>query len=191
MHGRERSGLIVSWAMRAGICVVLCSAMLAIANTAIDYPTRPVRLIVPYPPGGIVDIVARIVATALSGQLGQSVIVENRAGAGGTIGMKALATAAPDGYTLGLATTGPLAIMPALQPSRPYDPVHDFVPISLVATAPQILLVNPSLPVRSVAELVSYAKSHSGELTYASAGIGTTGHLAGALFESLAQIDLL
>jgi tripartite-type tricarboxylate transporter receptor subunit TctC len=135
--------------------------------------------------------VARITARALEGQLGQSVVVDNRSGAGGTIGMKAVAAAAPDGYTLGIGTTGPLAIMPALHPSAAYDPLRDFTPVSLVATAPQLLLVHPEVPVHSVQELMSYARLHPGKLAYASAGVGTTGHLAGALFESLAQVQLL
>ena len=171
--------------------ILLGSPLVVTAEAAADYPTRTVRLIVPYTPGGIVDIVARITAEALAGQLGQSVIVDNRSGAGGTVGMKALAVAAPDGYTLGIATTGPLAIMPALQRSKAYDPIRDFAPVSLVATAPQLLLVHPSLPVHSVKELVSYAGTRPGELSYASAGVGTTGHLAGALFEALADVDLL
>jgi tripartite-type tricarboxylate transporter receptor subunit TctC len=189
--GRKCTGRFVRWGSRGLLCVLLGDPTLGTAEVVADYPTHPVRLIVPYTPGGIVDIVARITAAALAGQLGQSVIVENRSGAGGTVGMKALAAAAPDGYTLGIATTGPLAIMPALQPSKAYDPLHDFTPVSLVATAPQMLLVYPGLPVDSVKELVSYARAHPGELTYASAGVGTTGHLAGALFESLAHVDLL
>jgi tripartite-type tricarboxylate transporter receptor subunit TctC len=161
------------------------------ADIGVDYPTRPVRLIVPYTPGGIVDIVARLTGAALARELGQPVIVENRAGAGGTVGMRAVATAAPDGYTLGLATTGPLAIRPVLQPSGAYDPLRDFATVSLVATASQVLLVHPSLPVRSLRELVAYARAQPGEVAYASAGVGTTGHLAGALFESLAEVELL
>ena len=172
-------------------CALLVSPLLGATEVVADYPTHPVRLIVPYTSGGIVDIVARITAAALAGQLRQSVIVENRSGAGGTIGMKAVAAASADGYTLGIATTGPLAIMPALQPSSAYDPLRDFTPIALVATAPQLLLVHPALPAHSVQELVTYAKGHPGELAYASAGVGTTGHLAGALFESLAHVDLL
>jgi tripartite-type tricarboxylate transporter receptor subunit TctC len=129
------------------------------AEGAADYPTRPVRLIVPYTPGGIVDIVARITATALAGQFGESVIVDNRSGAGGTIGMKALAVAAPGWLYAWHRHHWPLAIMPALQRSKAYDPLRDFSPISLVATAPQLLLVHPSLPVHSVKELVSYARA--------------------------------
>jgi tripartite-type tricarboxylate transporter receptor subunit TctC len=189
--GRKCTRRFVRWGSRGLLCVLLGHPVLGTAVVVADYPTHPVRLIVPYTPGGIVDIVARITAAALASQLGQSVIVENRSGAGGTVGMKALAAAAPDGYTLGIATTGPLAIMPALQTSKAYDPLRDFTPVSLVATAPQMLLVYPGLPVHSVLELVSYARAHPGELAYASAGIGTTGHLAGALFESLAHVDLL
>jgi len=182
----------VRWILRGLSCVFLGASFLAaMAQGVAGYPTHPVRLIVPYTPGCIVDIVARITASALEGQLGQSVVVENRSGAGGTIGMKAVAAAAPDGYTLGIATTGPLAIMPALQPSAAYDPLRDFTPVSLVATAPQLLLVHSALPVQSVQELVSYARLHPGKLAYATAGVGTTGHLAGALFESLAHVDLL
>jgi tripartite-type tricarboxylate transporter receptor subunit TctC len=189
--GRTLAALCVRWASRGSLLLLLASPLPGATEIVANYPTHPIRLIVPYTPGGIVDIVARIVATALAEQLGQAIIVENRSGAGGTVGMKAVAAATPDGYTLGLATTGPLAIMPALQPSRAYDPLNDFTPISLVATAPQILLVGAALPVHSVQELMSYARLHPDELAYASAGVGTTGHLAGALFESLARVDLL
>jgi tripartite-type tricarboxylate transporter receptor subunit TctC len=187
----RHTGRLARCALRGLSCVLLGAPFPGMAAGVVGYPTHPIRLIVPYTPGGIVDIVARITARALEGQLGQSVVVDNRSGAGGTIGMKALVAAAPDGYTLGIATTGPLAIMPALQPSAAYDPLHDFTPVSLVATASQLLLVHPALAVHSVQELVSYARLHPGQLAYASAGVGTTGHLAGALFEALARVQLL
>jgi tripartite-type tricarboxylate transporter receptor subunit TctC len=187
----RRTGRLVRCALLGLLFVLLGATFPATAQGIAGYPTRPVRLVVPYTPGGIVDIVARITARALEGELGRSVVVDNRSGAGGTIGMKTVAAAAPDGYTLGIATTGPLSIMPALQPSVAYDPLRDFTPVSLVATAPQLLLVNPALPIHSVQELVSYARLQPGELAYASAGVGTTGHLAGALFESITHVQLL
>jgi tripartite-type tricarboxylate transporter receptor subunit TctC len=188
---RRRTGQLVQCGLRGLLCMLLGAPVPGMAAGVVGYPTHPIRLIVPYPPGGIVDVVARITARALESQLGQSVVVDNRSGAGGTIGMKAVVAAAPDGYTLGIATTGPLAIMPALQRSAAYDPLRDFTPVSLVATAPQLLLIHPALPVHSVQELVSYARLRPGEIAYATAGVGTTGHLAGALFESLAGVDLL
>ena len=146
----RRTGRLVRCALRGLLFVLLGAPFPATAQGIAGYPTHPIRLIVPYTPGGIVDIVARITARALEGPLGQSVVVDNRSGAGGTIGMKAVAAAAPDGYTLGIGTTGPLAIMPALHPSAAYDPLRDFTPVSLVATAPQLLLVHPEVPVHSV-----------------------------------------
>ena len=170
----------------AWIAVILATAFVCAARAA-DYPAHPIRLIVPFTPGGIVDIVARITAESLSRELGQAVVIDNRPGAGGTVGMYALAAQAPDGYVLGLATTGPLAIAPALTGID----APNLTSISLLATSAQVLIVHPSLPAKSLRELVTYARHHPDEIAYASAGIGTTGHLAGALFESLADIDLL
>jgi len=137
------------------------------------YPTKPVRMIVPNPAGGGVDIIARLVGNKLSQQLGQSIIVENRPGAGGTIGLGILAQSPADGYTLGMGVTATLAIAPSLYRRLTYDPLKDFEPITLIATLPLILVVHPSLPVKSVRDLVRLAKSRPGQIDYSSGGNGT------------------
>lgn len=164
--------------------------LVASAATAQGFPQRPVRLIVPYPPGSGTDIVARILGQKLSEGWSQQVIVDNRPGAGAIIGVDAVAKAAPDGYTIGIADTGPLAINPALYPKLPYNPVRDFAPVTVVATLPFMLVVHPSVPARSVAELVALAKAKPGQINYASVGNGSAVHLATELFKSRAGIDL-
>ena len=154
------------------------------------YPNRPIRLIVPYPPGGPTDIVARSLAQRISGEIGQQMVVENRPGANGNIGGELVAKSASDGYTLLFGSVGPLAINPALYQKMPFDTARDLTPISLVAELPLILVVNPALPVRSLSELVSLAKARPGGLTFGSSGNGSTQHLAGELFRSVAGIDL-
>ena len=166
---------------------LLCSQ----ATDAQTYPNRPVRLIVPFPPGGSVDIIARIVATPLSKMLGQPVLVDNRPGAGGTIGAGIAAKSEPDGYTLLLCQSASHALSPALYKALPYDHLKDFVPLSVIGTTLAVLVVHPSMPARSVREYIAYAKANPGKLTYGSAGIGTPGHLAGALFESVTGVELL
>ena len=148
---------------------------------------RPVHLVVPAPAGGGTDAIARHIARGLEQRLGQPVVVENRAGASGALGSEAVARSAPDGYTLLLGATTTHGINPALNPNLPYDPIKDFTPVSLVATIPHALVVNPSLPVNSVQDLVKYAKSH--QLAYGSAGNGSPHHLAAELFKSMAGID--
>ena len=155
-----------------------------------DYPSRPVRLIVPLGAGGPTDIVGRWLAQALSEQFKQSFFVENRPGAAGVIGTDAAAKSAPDGYTLLLTTTAIYAILPNLRKNLPYDPVKDFVPISRIATASNVLVINNALPAQNVAELVKYAKERPGALNYASAGIGTPAHLAGEMLNLLADIKV-
>jgi tripartite-type tricarboxylate transporter receptor subunit TctC len=161
---------------------VAASAGIARAD---DYPSRPVTMIVPYTPGGSTDILARIVAQRLGPKLGQSVIVENRPGAGTVIGTTAVAKAPPDGYTLLMATPTPMAINVRVHKQLPYDPATDFVPLALVASAPFVLVVNPALPVHSVAELIDYAKQHPGKLSYGSGGVGAPHHLYAALLASM------
>ncbi len=156
------------------------------AQTA--YPTKPIRLVVPFPPGGATDSLARIVGQQLGEALGQQVVVENKPGAGTIIGAETVASAAPDGYTLLMATSTTLAINPSLHPKLSYDPAKDFVPIAMVATVPFVLIVNESMPVRNVADLVSAVKARPS--TYASAGNGTMHHLAAELFKKVARIDL-
>src|SRR5215467_8379846 len=142
-----------------------------------DYPTHPVTLIVPYTPGGSTEILARIVAQRLERRLGQSVIVENKPGAGTVIGSTMVAKAAPDGYTLLMATPTPMAINVRVHKELPYDPATDFVPLVMVAQAPFVLIVNPSLPVKSVQELIDYARQRPGQLSYGSGGVGAPHHL--------------
>jgi tripartite-type tricarboxylate transporter receptor subunit TctC len=155
------------------------------------YPSRPVKLVVGFPPGGGTDILARIVAQKLSDSWGQQAIVENRPGASATIGANAVAKAPPDGYTLSMGQLTPNAIAPALMPNLPYDAVKDFVPIILVATSPNVLVVHPGLPVMSVTELVILAKSKPGKLTYASSGLGSLQHIAAELFKAVANVDII
>ncbi len=152
------------------------------------YPSKPVRLIAPFSPGGTLDLVARGIANSLSEQLGQTFVVENRAGAAGAIGSEYVARAAPDGYTLLLGATTTHGVNPALNPNLPYDPVKDFVPVSLLATIPHVLVVNPSVPANNLAEFIAYAKAKPG-LAFGSAGNGSPHHLAGELLKSSASID--
>jgi tripartite-type tricarboxylate transporter receptor subunit TctC len=156
-----------------------------------DYPNRPITLVVPFPPGGSTTIVARIVADKLAESLGQQIVVDNRGGAGGTIGTKAVSRSAPDGYTIVLGYTGTLAIGPTLYPSAGYDPRKDFEPIGLIGHAPNSLVVHPSFPVKSVKELVDYAKANPGKVNYGSAGVGTVSHVSGVYFANAAGIDLV
>lgn len=155
------------------------------------YPSRPIRLIAPYPPGGGVDATARIIAQALTEQLGQQVVVENRSGATGRIGTEIAAKSPADGYTLLLGSGAPNAVVPSVTPNLPYDPIKDFAPISLVGTTDYDLLVHPSLPVRSVKQLIALAKAKPGEVTYGSSGILSNTHLAGELLKQLANVNMI
>ena len=173
----------------AAICALL--AALALPCGAQPYPSKPVRMIVGFPPGGGTDILARIVAQRLSDAWGQPVIVENRPGASATIGANAVAHAPPDGYTLSMGQLTPNAIASALYPKLPYDALKDFIPLVLVGTSPNVLVVNPALPVRSVDELVRYGRSQPKAMTYASSGAGSLQHIAAELFRSMAGIELV
>jgi len=165
--------------------------LLALSHPALaQYPNRAVKLVVPFPPAGATDIVGRIVAQKLGEQMGQSVVVENKPGAGGSIGSDLVAKSAPDGYTLLMATSSTHSIGPALQ-KLPYDPLKDFAPITHVANVPNVLVVSPVLPVASVKELIAYAKARPGQLNFASSGVGTIVHLNGELFKMLAGVDLV
>jgi tripartite-type tricarboxylate transporter receptor subunit TctC len=148
-------------------------------------PDRPIRLVVPFPPGGPTDLVARPLAQRLGEALGQTVLVENRGGAGGNLGAEAVARAAPDGHTLLLSNVGVLAVNAALYRSLPYDPERDFAPVALVAGAPVALVVNTGVPARTVAEFVAWTRAQPGPVPYGSAGVGTPGHLAGEVFRSI------
>lgn len=169
---------------------ILLLAVCAFSATAQNYPNRTIRLIVPFSPGGGTDFFARVVAGRLTHALGQQVVVDNRAGAGGIIGTDLVAKAAPDGYTLLMGHTGTLAINPALYAKVPYDPVRDFSPVSLVAISPLVLVTNPALPAITVKELVALAKRKPGQITYASGGSGTGTHLSAELFKMMAGVDL-
>ena len=173
--------------------VSLCVAGIAAWQPAHaqSYPAKPIRLIIPYPPGGGVDTIMRPFAQHLSARLGQQIIIDNRGGAGGSIAMEATARAAPDGYTIVAAITAQLAINPALYRNLPYDPVKDFAPITRFADGAYILVVHPSLPVKSVKEFVELARKRPNEISYASAGNGSGGHLAGALLSSMTGIKIL
>ena len=155
------------------------------------YPVKPVRLVLPYPPGGGSDTIGRPLAQKMAEGLGQQVVVENRGGANGNIGMEAVARAAPDGYTIVLALTAQLAINPALYQKIPYDPVRDYAPITLLGSGTYILVVHPSLPVKSVKELIALARARPGQIAYSSSGNGSGGHLAAELLNSMAGIRML
>ena len=155
-----------------------------------QYPQRAIKLIVPFPPAGATDIVGRIVAQKLGERFGQAVVVENRPGAGGSIGSDLVAKSAPDGYTLLMATSSTHSIGPALQ-KLPYDPIKDFAAITHVANVPNVLVVSPKLPVASVKELIEYAKARPGKLNFASSGIGTIVHLNGEFFKMLTGVDIV
>ena len=165
--------------------------LLAAGAWAQAYPTKPIRLVVPFPAAGTTDILAREVAQRLSVSFGQSVIVDNRPGAAGNIGSDLVAKSAPDGYTLLMGTVGTHAINPSLYTKMPYDHVKDFVPIVLVAGVPNVLEVTPSLPVNSVADLIKLAKDKPGQLNFASSGSGTSIHLSGELFKTMAGVDMM
>ena len=167
--------------MRTRFIAGLCGSLLTIAAAlaaAQDYPARPVRLVVPFPPGSPSDTLGRLIAQRLTDRLGQPVVLDNRAGAAGTVGVDIAAKAAPDGHTILIASTGGLAISPALRPAIPYDPLRDLAPVSLVAYSPFIFAVGPSVPANSFKEFVALAKSRPGQLNYASTGTGSATHLA-------------
>ncbi len=181
----------MSFASPPGIAVAALLGLLVVDSAqAQSYPLKPVRIIVPYNAGGTTDIVSRIVGQKLSESWATQVIVDNRIGAGGVIGAELAARAAADGYTLVLVG-GSFTITPSLHRKLPYDPVKDFVPITLVASTPNVLMVTPSLPVSSVWELIALAKRRPGELLYGSGGIGTTSHAATELFNMMAQVKLV
>jgi tripartite-type tricarboxylate transporter receptor subunit TctC len=171
--------------------VAILLIMVAANAFAQTYPARPVKLIVPFPPGGNSDIVGRLVAQKLTEGLGQQVYVENRGGAGGMIGAEAAAKSTPDGYTIFFGTTGTLTSAPALQPDLRYDPVKAFAPISTLASAPVVVIVGGHVPANTLSELIQLAKSKPGSLKFGSAGTGHFVHLAGEMFRSAAGVDLL
>jgi tripartite-type tricarboxylate transporter receptor subunit TctC len=172
----------------AGLLALVCATAVAFAA---DYPTRPVTLVVGFPPGGASDILARIVASKLGGLLGQPFVIDNRPGAGGNVAGDVVAHAAPDGYTLLLGNNAILATNVTLYKKIEFDPIKDFAPISLVGTQANVLVLNVDVPARSLAELIALAKANPGKLNYASSGYGLAAHLAGELFKAQAQIDIV
>jgi tripartite-type tricarboxylate transporter receptor subunit TctC len=170
--------------------MALVLAAVASTGLAVAYPTKQITLIIPFPPGGSTDIVGRIIAEGLSKELGQPVVVDNRGGAGGTVGTGAAAKAAADGYTLSIGSTSTHAVGPATLPKVAYDPIKDFAPISIVAETPYVLAVNPKVEAKTVAELIGLGKSKPGQLNYGSAGVGSTTHLAAAMFASMTGLKM-
>jgi tripartite-type tricarboxylate transporter receptor subunit TctC len=172
--------------------LVLASSMFAAsAGLAQDFPTRPVRIIVPFSPGGPADFLPRVIGAKLSQLWNQPVVVENRTGGAGNIGMAMGAKATPDGYTLTSAPGGNIAVNPYMYPNLSYDVFKDFTPITLMGTVQNVLVLNPSVPAKTVPELIALAKQQPGKLTFGSGGVGSYNHLAGELLKSMAQIDLL
>ena len=155
------------------------------------WPSSPIRLVVPFAPGGGADLMARILAEPLAKRLGQPIVIENKPGGGATLGADIVAKAAPDGYTLLWTTPGPQITNPYLMPKLPYDPFKDFTPIATVVTAVNVLVVTPSLPVKSVAELIAYAKANPGKINFSSSGVGASSHLSGELFKTMAGIEIV
>ena len=173
------------------LLIFLFSALRADFSVAQDYPTRPIRFVVPFPASGGGDIIIRALSQKLSERLGQAVVVDNRSGAGGNVGTEIVARAPADGYTLVMANVSPMAINVSIYKKLPYNPLTDFTPISLVASFPNVLVVHPSLPATSIKELITLARARPGQLTYASSGAGSTTHLSAEFFKSQAKLELV
>ncbi len=174
-------------------CATLATAALSMAFVAhaADYPDKPIRIIVPYPPGGTTDLLARAIAPRLGERLHQTVLIDNRAGAGGVIGAQAVARSAPDGYTLVFASIATHGILPVLQKPAPYDPIKDFSPITLVASTPNVLVANIQQPIKSVTDLIAAAKARPGTINFGSTSQGGSPHMSGELLKTLAHIDIV
>jgi len=171
--------------------VFSCTGLAHAQTAAPAFPTKTIRMVVPFPPGGFSDIFGRIIAGKFNETWGQTVVVDNRPGAGGNIGAEIVARAAPDGYMLVMGTVGTHAINPTLFSKMPYDALKDFAPVAFVVEAEGLLVVHPSIPVKTVKELIALAKAKPGQLSYASAGAGTTSHLAAEIFKTMAGVDIL
>lgn len=174
-----------------GLALAAAAAAAPFAVQAQAYPTKPVTIVVPFAAGGTTDILARVIGQALNKELGQAVVVDNRAGAGGNIGAALAAKATPDGHTLFMGTVGTHAINQSLYKKLPYDPIKDFAPLTRVAMVPNLLVANPGKPYRNVKELVAYAKANPGKVNFGSSGSGSSIHLSGELFNSLAKVDMV
>ncbi|HLK81193.1 MAG TPA: tripartite tricarboxylate transporter substrate binding protein [Xanthobacteraceae bacterium] len=181
------------WKIAPAILPLLVTSVCGAVDpaSAETYPARMIRIVVPFTPGGPVDLVARLVAQRMAPALGQSVIIENRPGGAGVIGAKAVANAEPDGYTLLFGNISTLAVIPAVTHNRDYDPAKNFVPVAKVSDSPELLVIDPTLPARSVRELVAYAKARPAAVSYGSAGYGNATHLSAEWFKSKAGIDLV
>jgi tripartite-type tricarboxylate transporter receptor subunit TctC len=177
--------------LRRVTIIFLAVLVLTAPGAAQNYPDRVVRIVNPYPPGGSVDVMARLLAQKLGENLGQQFIVENRSGGGGNTGSDSVAKAEPDGYTLLFTAPGPLTVNQTLYSKLTFDPATDFAPIALFATAPIVLIVNPGVPANNVQELIALARKEPGKINFASAGNGTTNHLSGELFKSMAKVDIV
>lgn len=172
-------------------CVAIATvAPAATAHAQGSYPDRPIKIIVPFSAGGGVDQTARELGHRLDRSLGQPIVIDNRPGAGGVLGVRTLINSAPDGYTLLLATAGEIAIAPSLNAKTGYDPLKDLTPVALVIRAPNVLVVNPDVPAQNLAELIAYGRAHPNALSYATSGIGTAQHLSGELFNKLAGVEI-
>ena len=180
---RQMLGLAAATVMAFAIPGTGAAQITSIGATAQNYPTRPIRLVVPFAPGGNIDITARAISPGLTDLLGQTIVVDNRGGAGGLIGSDLVAKSAPDGYTLLLASSGTLTVLPSLQTKMPYDPVKDLTPITLLSYVPIVLVVHPNNPAKSVKDFIAIAKSRPVKMIMASTGNGTTNQLAGELFQ--------
>ncbi len=174
----------------AALALAGCAALVHAQTAAQPYPSRPVRIVVPYPAGGTTDIIARLAAAQLSERLGQPFVVENRAGASGAIGSAAVAQAAPDGYTLVMGTASSHGINPALQKSLPYDAVRDFAPVTMVASTPNIIVVHPGVPAKTLAELLALARARPGQLHFGSTSPGGSPHMSAELLKMMAGVDM-
>jgi tripartite-type tricarboxylate transporter receptor subunit TctC len=174
------------------LAAALLAASAAVARASdTEWPQRPIRLIVPFPAGASTEIIGRILAQKMSQQLGQQIVIENRAGASGNIGADAIAKATPDGYTIGIATASTHAVAASLTANLPYDPIKDFAPVAMLGSQPYVLVLHPALPARNLAELIALARAKPGTLNYGSAGVASLAHLATALFATMAGIDIV
>lgn len=176
--------------IRSALCLLFCNLAGLGAAWAKGYPTKPIRWVVPSTPGDGSDVTGRLLADRLSRDLGQPVIVENRPGAGGVLGSDAVAKSVPDGHTMIVGNAGSHGVNGGIYPKLPYDIVKDFVPVGLICTTPNVMVVNPELKVSSVAEFVAYAKANGGKVNYASGGVGSSAHLSAELFKSLAGVEM-
>jgi tripartite-type tricarboxylate transporter receptor subunit TctC len=177
--------------MRAAVAVAIACLLAAPPAAAQSWPSRPIRLMVPFPPGGSTDIVARIVAQKMGERLGQPMVIENRGGAGGTLGTAQVAKAAPDGYSLTVATTSTHVVAPSVYARLDYDPVKDFTPVGLMAVTSYLLVIHPSVPAQNLQEFIALAKARPGKLNYASAGVGSTTHLSMEMLKSVSGTFML